>query len=69
MYLYCRGTRKSFNSTSTSTLLEESLICPDDRVVRNISFRRKKNRLRKKTLVRETLDYDVKSICHNKNVY
>lgn len=46
------GTRKSFNSTST--LLEESLICPDDRVVRNISFRRKKNRLRKKTLGRKS---------------
>ncbi|KAL6423713.1 hypothetical protein ACFW04_010303 [Cataglyphis niger] len=46
------GTRKSFNSSST--LLEESLICPDDRVVRNISFRRKKNRLRKKTLGRKS---------------
>ncbi|XP_020287461.1 uncharacterized protein LOC109856518 isoform X2 [Pseudomyrmex gracilis] len=48
------GSRKSFNN-STSTLLEESLnTCPDDRVVRNISFRRKKNRLRKKTLGRKS---------------
>ncbi|XP_011639646.1 uncharacterized protein LOC105428825 isoform X2 [Pogonomyrmex barbatus] len=47
------GSRKSFNN-STSTLLEESLMCPDDRVARNISFRRKKNRLRKKTLGRKS---------------
>ncbi|EFN81645.1 hypothetical protein EAI_05435 [Harpegnathos saltator] len=45
--------RKSFNN-STSTLLEESIICSDARVVRNISFRRKKNRLRKKTLGRKS---------------
>ncbi|KAL0134702.1 hypothetical protein PUN28_001469 [Cardiocondyla obscurior] len=47
------GARKSFNN-SASTLLEESLICSDDRVARNISFRKKKNRLRKKTLGRKS---------------
>ncbi|XP_011876409.1 PREDICTED: uncharacterized protein LOC105566759 isoform X2 [Vollenhovia emeryi] len=47
------GSRKSFNN-SASTLLEESFICSDDRVARNISFRRKKNRLRKKTLGRKS---------------
>ncbi|XP_024868846.1 uncharacterized protein LOC112452726 [Temnothorax curvispinosus] len=47
------GSRKSFNN-SASTLLEETLICSDDRVARNISFRRKKNRLRKKTLGRKS---------------
>ncbi|EZA57073.1 uncharacterized protein LOC105277721 [Ooceraea biroi] len=46
------GSRKSFNSTST--LLEESLVYPDGRVARNISFRKKKNRLRKKTLGRKS---------------
>ncbi|XP_018363219.1 PREDICTED: uncharacterized protein LOC108761288 [Trachymyrmex cornetzi] len=47
------GSRKSFNN-SASTLLEESFMCSDDRVARNISFRRKKNRLRKKTLGRKS---------------
>ncbi|XP_076163284.1 uncharacterized protein LOC143144593 isoform X2 [Ptiloglossa arizonensis] len=47
------GSRKSFNN-STSTLLEESIICHDGRVVRNSSLRRKKSRLRKKTLGRKS---------------
>ncbi|XP_011166207.2 uncharacterized protein LOC105200379 [Solenopsis invicta] len=47
------GSRKSFNN-SASTLLEETLLCSDDRIARNISFRRKKNRLRKKTLGRKS---------------
>lgn len=49
-----RGSRKSFNN-STSTLLEESIICHDGRMVRNSSLRRKKSRLRKKNLVRSRL--------------
>ncbi|CAL7951605.1 unnamed protein product [Xylocopa violacea] len=47
------GSRKSFNN-STSTLLEESIICHDGRVVRNSSLRRKKSRLRKKNLGRKS---------------
>ncbi|XP_076378374.1 uncharacterized protein LOC117222485 isoform X3 [Megalopta genalis] len=47
------GSRKSFNN-STSTLLEESIICHDGRVVRNSSLRRKKSKLRKKTLGRKS---------------
>ncbi|XP_053994423.1 klarsicht protein isoform X3 [Hylaeus volcanicus] len=47
------GSRKSFNN-STSTLMEESIICHDGRVVRNSSLRRKKSRLRKKTLGRKS---------------
>ncbi|XP_076233971.1 uncharacterized protein LOC143178913 isoform X2 [Calliopsis andreniformis] len=47
------GSRKSFNN-STSTLLEESIICQDGRVVRNSSLRRKKSRLRKKNLGRKS---------------
>ncbi|XP_017795060.1 PREDICTED: uncharacterized protein LOC108576557 [Habropoda laboriosa] len=49
------GSRKSFNN-STSTLLEESIICHDGRVVRNSSLRRKKSRLRKKNLGRKSGD-------------
>ncbi|XP_061939054.1 uncharacterized protein LOC107998930 isoform X11 [Apis cerana] len=47
------GSRKSFNN-STSTLLEESIICHDGRMVRNSSLRRKKSRLRKKNLGRKS---------------
>ncbi|XP_076686517.1 uncharacterized protein LOC143378583 isoform X2 [Andrena cerasifolii] len=47
------GSRKSFNN-STSTLLEESIICQDGRVVRNSSLRRKKSRLRKKNFGRKS---------------
>ncbi|XP_043518805.1 uncharacterized protein LOC122533287 [Frieseomelitta varia] len=47
------ASRKPFNN-STSTLLEQSMICHDDRVVRNSSLRRKKSRLRKKNLGRKS---------------
>ncbi|KZC05323.1 hypothetical protein WN55_05843 [Dufourea novaeangliae] len=47
------GSRKSFNN-STSTLMEESIMCHDGRVVRNSSLRRKKSRLRKKNLGRKS---------------
>lgn len=47
------GLPKSFNN-STSTLLEESIICQDSRAARNSSLRRKKSRLRKKNLGRKS---------------
>lgn len=51
LYDNYRGLPKSFNN-STSTLLEESIICQDGRTARNSSLRRKKSRLKKKHLVR-----------------
>ncbi|KAK1120784.1 hypothetical protein K0M31_010989 [Melipona bicolor] len=47
------ASRKPFNN-STSTLLEQTMICHDDRVIRNSSLRRKKSKLRKKNLGRKS---------------
>lgn len=58
-----RESRAPFNN-STSTLLEETMIAGQDaRVVRNSSLRRRKNRLRKKNVVRLSVPFYLHSLC------
>ena len=53
MFLSCRGSSAPFNN-STSTLLEETVSGQDARTIRTSSLRRRKSRLRKKTLSRKS---------------